>query len=67
MKVLPDRKVYLDLLVSKVCLEILALQARKVMLGLLGHKVVLDLPELLGLQVPKVYKVLWVLRDRKAL
>ena len=57
MKVLPDRKVYLDLLVSKVCLEILALQARKVMLGLLGHKVVLDLPELLGLQAPKVHKV----------
>ena len=58
MKVLPDRKVYLDLLVSKVCLEILALQVRRVMPGLLAHKVVLDLPELLGLQAPKVHKVL---------
>ena len=58
MKVLPDRKVFLDLLVFKVCLEILALQVRRVTLGLLAHKVVLDHPVLLGLQVLKVRKVL---------
>jgi hypothetical protein len=57
MKVLPDHKVFLDLLVFKVCLEILALQVRKVMPGLLAHKVVLDHPVLLGLQAHKVRKV----------
>jgi hypothetical protein len=56
MKVLPDHKVYLDLLVSRVCLEILALQVRRVTLGLLGHKVVLDHPVLPGLQAPKAHK-----------
>jgi hypothetical protein len=58
MKVLPDRKVFLDLLVFKVCLEILALQVRRVTLGLLVHKVVLGLLVLLGLQAHKARKVL---------
>ena len=61
MKVLPDHKVFLDLLVFKVCLEILALQVRRVTLGLLGHKVVLDHPVLLGLQAHKAHRVPQVL------